>query len=86
VDSTNNPIYTCMLNAGSDSDQNVLLVGTSDVGAGRNAAFQVVHAFGAPGMITLDCSKGGPASTTDTIKFIKITAIRQPSLSNVASP
>src|SRR5262245_11762514 len=65
VDTTNNPIYTCMLNAGSDSDQNVLLVGSSAVGAGRNASFQVVYAFGAPGTITLDCSKGGPASTTD---------------------
>jgi len=86
VDTTNNPTYTCMLTAGGDSDQNDLLVGSSAVGAGRNASFQVVHGFGAPGTIRLDCSKGGSASTTDTIKFIKITAIREPSLSNVASP
>ncbi len=73
---------TCDLIAGADSDR--VVVTLSDVQ--HAVPLQVVHNFAAAGVVELKCADDQGVGDTDTkANFIKITAIRGSTLSNVAS-
>jgi hypothetical protein len=79
----------CQLNAGASIDQTYVEADnpTDNPGPSRGtAALELVHEFTAPGTITLDCDDFLGGSGVDEARFIKIIAIRSPSLSNVTSP
>lgn len=80
-DLTGSPVVTCDVVAGGDSDRVVVTI--SDVQ--HAVPLQVVHNFAAAGVVEVKCADDAGVNTTTKANFIKITAIRGSSLSNVAS-
>ena len=80
----------CTLVAGADSDQTQVDATDGNVSApdqpvrDETMTLLVVHAFGAPGAVTLNCQNRGGGNTY--LLMIKITAVKVPALSNVAMP
>lgn len=74
----------CRLEAGTDFDE----TSTELLPPWRAAlSLQVVHVFSAPGSAVVKCRDDLPAPDTTTVyRFLKITAIEQGSISNVALP
>ena len=74
----------CRLVAEADFDQQRFVLGnTTSAAAVIPASFNVVHTFAAPGIVDLNCDdQGGDV----TASFIKITAIRVGTLSNLSQP
>lgn len=80
TDPSDAPTIQCDLAAGGDFDRAISLDITSSI---NTMALQVVHNFTGAGTITLSCTDGGDLDANAS--FIKITAIRGPSLSNTPS-
>jgi hypothetical protein len=75
---------TCRLEAGADSDESTteLLVPWR-----ATISLQVVHSFTAAGSVVVKCRDDLPAPNANTtFRFLKISAIEQGSVSNVALP
>jgi hypothetical protein len=82
-----NTLANCTLAAGPDLDQ--IQVDAQDAApaeAVRNETMTllVVHAFAAPGPVTLNCQNRGGGNSF--LRMIKITAVKVPTFSNVAMP
>lgn len=73
----------CDLAAGGDFDRTITNNGVDTGEDSASMALQVVHNFTAAGTVTLSCTDSGDVDTT--ANFIKITAIRGPTLTNTAS-
>lgn len=79
----NESTVTCRLEAGADVDESMAQM----LATPWRAAFslQVVHAFGSAGSVVVKCRDDLPASDTGQVyRFLKITAIEQGSISNIA--
>ena len=77
---------TCRLEAGADSDEAMTeLLVTSGFPFRAVISLQLVHTFTAPGSAVVKCRDDlQPPNTTTVYRFLKITAIEQGSVSNVA--
>ncbi len=76
-----NYVETCTLRAGNDFDRSFTrLAGPSPE---QGLSHNLVHTFTAPGAIVLECRASAPDAAT-LLEFIKITATRVNSISNVA--
>ncbi|HEX9824893.1 MAG TPA: hypothetical protein VGB51_10960 [Actinomycetota bacterium] len=72
----------CALVAGVDVDHTRTQTGEFDA----SLSLEVVHTFAEPGSATIECADDGAAGSEDAhVKWLKIIAIRAPSLSNGAS-
>jgi hypothetical protein len=77
----------CTLVAGADLDQTQVDAqdaAPSEAVRNETMTLVVVHAFAAPGPVTLNCQNRGGGNTY--LKMIKITAVKVPTLSNVVMP
>ncbi len=80
----------CTLVAGTDLDQTQVDATDGNVSApdepvrNETMTLLVVHLFTAPGSVTLNCQNRGGGNTY--LRMIKITAVKVPTLSNVAMP
>lgn len=78
-------VVTCRLEAGADFDETVTHV---FFGPWRSPlSLQLVHSFASAGSVVVKCRDDQAAPNTNTtFRFLKITAIEQASVSNVALP
>lgn len=74
-----NETIRCYLKAGGDYDRSI--ANHDGTIAGVPMSLNVVHAYAAPGIVTLTCGHD-VASGSTPLTFIKITAVRASSLSN----
>jgi hypothetical protein len=78
-------LLTCVLVAGADFDRSDTVLTGNTVPYANYAAMElnVVHHFARPGKVVLECTGYG---VTTSASWIKITAIRVGTLSNIALP
>lgn len=77
-------VVTCQLTAGADFDPTDAALETGPGTAfEQTIALNVTHKFATAGKVTLACKSPG---TTVSVNFIKITAIKAGTLTNVALP
>jgi hypothetical protein len=80
-------VVTCRLEAGSDFDESVTMLFPGGVRDQAVISLQLVHAFTSAGSAVVKCRDDLSAPNTNTVyRQLKITAIEQPSISNVSLP